>query len=346
MSSEPQNVKGLSPIVKKRKVSEEKGVEEKGFKGTDVSLLWTVEVHRLISDENTFCGVEVFDSKEQAEFYLSQTVCDDMEFVIEKSAPVEIRGNLSAVKAFLEQEKAAGTKNINDLIYTVERSFIQSTVVNHANLKYTEPEPERTFGFDDFAMGLKEIAHEMDLYSAQLGHPDQEESTADMKTAMAGHIETLEAMLTYQQYLTKIGMCEEMSFFEVERALRMAKSLMRDIEKAQRNVNIYYYSGGKHSCKLWALLTSVKMYYADRQTMYQRILYLLWKVYNRYHDGGDATLPKSGALKSALDALRFDNSVPLIVREILSYKNVTAERLEQAMDECILYADDKTINGA
>jgi len=224
----------------------------------EADKVWIVEIHRLVCGDDQVTDIEVFASEKDAKFYLANYTCDDIESIwscrdivysFSKEAREKlialncidnekikvhkhIRGDLDAVTKIIEEIDEDKEKSTRSLYHVITRSRIYPNYVGQALAKYTIPEPERTYGFDCFALGLKEISSEMHMYSAQLDHPDQEVSNQDMMTSMLDHVERLKSMLTYQNWLIVTGTAEEMAHFDIKGALRMAQAIVSDIEKS------------------------------------------------------------------------------------------------------------------
>lgn len=109
------------------------------------------------------------------------------------------------------------------------------------------------------------------------------------------------------------------------------------------NTTNYYIGTGKYQSKLISILTTISLYYPERRKYYQSIFYLCWKIYNRFYDTNEIKKPVDGNLTNILSSLQLDQNVPTLVQEILLFKNITKNRLEIAMDECILYYDSQLL---
>jgi hypothetical protein len=111
------------------------------------------------------------------------------------------------------------------------------------------------------------------------------------------------------------------------------------------NHNSYYLGTGQCQNKLGYMMGSISMYRPDRRQYYQTILYLLWKIYNRYHDTSETTCPQKGQLMEQIKSFQLRNDVPDLIKEMLSFENITGERLESAMDQCLFYSDNLLVSG-
>lgn len=214
-----------------------------------MTTVWVFIPRYWVDEEEIVGHEEVFDTKEHAEQYLAYALGEELEQMVFHDNSSESRetiqrlyfdakntvhGNLAAWNDLVHELKSEDI-GATQLYYMMVQSSISPRVVNQSLLRFTEPKPEREYDFDDFVLGMGEIKNEMDLYGAQLGHPDQEIATSEMKIAMTDHIQSLESMLTYQQYLIKIGTAEEMEQFNVQGMLQIAKALMKDIELNLKN---------------------------------------------------------------------------------------------------------------
>jgi hypothetical protein len=227
-----------------------------GAKSTQPATVWIVEVHRLCDGDDFHSENLVFATEQDCLQYMANCICDDIDYLYhtDQLSPTtrqkltdhhmdasndkvlsHIRQNNALVAEVLESIFKKEDKHCRGVMWLKERTRIYELVVGQGLLKYTLPVPTRTFDFDDCALGLQHIAHEMDLYASQLGHSEQEISTTDMQSAMKGHVATLQDMRTYQEYLQEVGECEEHASFDIRGALDLAHALLDDISKALGN---------------------------------------------------------------------------------------------------------------
>jgi len=227
--------------------------------------LWILEVHRSIGcpEDDFLSDVHTFLNKEDAEFFLANYACDEIEFMLKEKKDSEyhvsddarkilvkmldsetsgkvradIRGNLTHVKDVIS-DYDGHDKKMSKLCYLIDRSRIYTTYPGRALLRYTVHKPAESWDFDGYVLGIQEISREMDIFSHQLDHPEQQETCEMMLREMNGNIETLQSMLTYQDYLKETDTCEEQGHIDVAGALRQAKALVHDIERSiVANVN-------------------------------------------------------------------------------------------------------------
>ena len=125
--------------------------------------------------------------------------------------------------------------------------------------------------------------------------------------------------------------------------VKQLKAEIKDLEKKDEWLDLTYFAeNGKHQklyTKMYKLLIPIEI--GPTKTNYGNVLRLLSHIYYRFYNDGDKTLHNHSGVKSILKETIIDDDVPEVVKEIIKYKNFTKERLEQAMNECILYVSKK-----